>query len=50
LIVEKKWWARVSSDRGYGSWVPTGQTDKDEAIWYMRTYPVPNFVVEWLLL
>lgn len=48
--MEKKWWARVNSGGGYGSWVPTGQVSFDEAVWYMRVYPVGNHVAEWLLL
>jgi hypothetical protein len=44
------WWARVGSDRYYGWWVPTGCTEKADAIIYMELYPGERRVQEWLLL
>lgn len=49
----KRWWARVNqgdTKDKYGRWVPTGCTDKNEAVEYMRVYPGMRLVVEWLLL
>jgi hypothetical protein len=47
----KTWWARVAvSHDSYGRWIPTGCTDKLEAIDYMATYPGERQVKEWLQL
>lgn len=49
--MEKRWWARVpGAQGGYGSWVPTGESDLEEAKWYLKTYHRVGKPMEWLLL
>lgn len=47
----KTWWARsVESNGGYGRWIPTGQTDFDDAVFYMNTVYKEVLVKEWMQL
>lgn len=46
----KTWWIRHGKDGEYGSWMPTGCTDKDAAIEYVSLYLGLCTVKEWLLL
>lgn len=55
----KRWWARISyggpdaqGRRDYGGWVPTPETDRKEAEWYLRHVwgLQGGLIMEWMQL
>jgi hypothetical protein len=56
-VAESRWYARVDDPRlneitnNYGRWIPTGCTDKEQALDYVTMYYQQTPVIkEWLLL